>query len=67
MLISDENINDLLQLYPEEKRNLLKSQLNIVNDLIMENQKKYKLYKGYSDAIDTILQLIMKGEFIKEE
>jgi hypothetical protein len=67
VLISDENINDLLQLYPEEKRNLLKSQLNIVNDLIMENQKKYKLYKGYSDAIDTILQLIMKGEFIKEE
>lgn len=67
MLISDENINDLLQLYPEEKRNLLKSQLKIVNDLIIENQKKYKLYKGYSDAIDTILQLIMKGEFIKEE
>lgn len=67
MLISEENINELLQLYPEEKRNLIKSQLQVMNDLIINNQKKYKLYKGYSDAIDTILQLIMRGEFIKEE
>lgn len=63
MLISKENLEKMLLLHPEDKRDLIRSQIELMTELILNNRKKYKSYGGYSDAIDDVLKLIMQGSF----
>lgn len=67
MYIKEEELNKILQFHPEEKRDLVKYQIEVMNDIIANNQRKYVLTPGYSEAIDMIFTLVMQGKFIEED
>lgn len=69
MLISKEQIKQIVSLHPLENRKLIEKQIMIMDNLISLTEKKYKSDKEYRNIMDQILGIIMQGNFanIKEE
>lgn len=64
MKISEEDLKELLLMFPEEKRELLQKQINVIMNIINDDIVRYTESLHYREAIDKIFMLIMKGEML---
>lgn len=69
MLLSKEQVEQVLKFHPKEYQSLIRSQIEIMDNIISLNMQKYQADKQYRDTMDQILGIIMKGNFAiyKEE
>lgn len=62
-LINDELKQQILLFYPEELKDLVKHQIETIEEIIKQNADLYSKDKGYQKAMDYILKQIIEGKF----
>ncbi|AEO93616.1 gp357 [Bacillus phage G] len=63
-LINKETIQQILSFYPDESKELIKHQINAMEEIIKKQSDLYTKDKGYQRAVDYILKQIIEGKFI---
>lgn len=66
-IIDDENLNQIIQCYPIESRDLLKLQISTIEELLIKHKEKYLNDDNVKIVIDEIIALTLSGKFMNKE
>lgn len=62
--ITKDTIKQILNFYPQEQHQLIKHQIEKMEEIINDNIDLYTDDKGYQKALDSILTKVIEGNFI---
>lgn len=62
--LEDKEILELINRYPEDKRDLLSRQIRNMNKIINDSFGLYCINEHYRQAMDNVLKSILYGKFL---
>lgn len=65
-LIPEETMKQILAHYPESQKDLIKIQIQKMEEIISQNKDEYIKDKSFQKAFDLILKKIIEGDFIQK-